>query len=103
MNIPTLEQTIERMKAEILADIAGGRFLGEVITCFADLNDHVDANEYGGFCEDQFADALIAHFGGRDAHEGMPQGMLDYINAAQTAIDDWIVDGAFNYIERHTS
>ena len=39
------------------------------------------------------ADALIAHFGGRDGHGGMPQGMLDYINAAQEAIDKWLKNG----------
>ena len=36
---------------------------------------------------------MIVKFDGRDADGGMPQGMLDYINAAQDAIHKWIVEG----------
>ena len=60
------------------------------VKCFGDLDDHVDANEYGGFCVDEYADLLIELFGGRDEHEGMPQALIDFIDEAQEAIDDWM-------------
>lgn len=91
--VPTeLDETIHRMKREILHDVRAGR-VPQAVQSFGALHDHVDANEYGGFCIDELADALIAKFGGRDADEGMPQGMLDYINAAQDAIHKWIAEG----------
>jgi hypothetical protein len=31
--------------------------------------------------------------GGRDEHEGMPQGMIDMINQAQDEIDTWLKAG----------
>ncbi len=57
---------------------------------FGDLNDWVDANEYGGFCDDGIADALILKFGGRDPHYGMPEAMLEFMNSCQDAIDNWL-------------
>lgn len=100
--IPSLEETVSRMKREILQDrdvestnnkaTAPGTLRDA--KSFGDLHDYVDANEYGGFCESAFANALIEHFGGRDEHEGMPDAMLEYMNDAQTAIDVWIKSGA---------
>lgn len=91
-NVPHLDDTIDRMKREIRADVANETVPASVPS-FGDLNDYVDANCYGGLCEDEMFDSLIDHFGGRDIHEGMPQGMFDYINDAQTAIDKWIKQG----------
>lgn len=93
--VPTLEQTVERMKREVLADVASGRVPASVAS-FGDLHDHVDANEYGGFCEDELAEAMIAHFGGRDADEGMPDAFISFMNDAQTAIDTWIKAGGLS-------
>ena len=92
MSNSDLTSTIARMKLEIIADVLDGRVPAPVGN-FGDLHDHVDANEYGGFCEDDLADAMIKEFGGRDEHEGMPQGMLDFINEAQASIDSWIRSG----------
>lgn len=92
MSKPQIEQTIERMQSEILADVAKGR-VPATVKSFADLNDYVDANEYGGFTEDEVFDSLVAQFGGRDQHEGMPQGMLDFINVAQGRVNEWIAAG----------
>jgi len=89
--IPTLEETIERMKREVKADIASGR-VPAGITCFADTDDYVDVNYYGGFCEDDLCAALRAHFGGQP-DEVMPRAMRDFINAAQDAVDAWIRAG----------
>lgn len=90
--IPSLEQTVKRMKREVTNDVKSGRVPIDVKS-FAGLHDYVDANEYGRFCEDKFADTLIEHFGGLNENTGMPQKMLDFINAAQDAIDVWIKDG----------
>lgn len=90
--VPTLEQIVARMKGEILCDIAAGRVAADVRS-FSELHDHVDANCYGGFCDQAFADALAAHFGGGSEREGMPDGMVGYLNAAQASINNWIVDG----------
>lgn len=88
---------IAKMKTEILVDCMQGRRIpAKKITCFADLHDYVDANEYGGFCDDIFAGFMIEAFGGRDEHEGMPEEMIEFMSAAQNAIDDWIKDGRFN-------
>lgn len=87
-DIPTLEETVERMKTEIMFDMEDGQ-VPRTVRSFGELHEYVDANCYGGFCH-AVADRLIEHFGGRDSDEGMPQGMLDYINAAQDAIDAWL-------------
>lgn len=87
-----LKKIIERMKHEVLVDVKTGQVPTTVKT-FAELHDYVDANKYGGFCEDKFANALIENFGGLDEKTGMPQEMLDFINAAQDAIDAWIKEG----------
>jgi hypothetical protein len=88
----TLEQTVKRMKREILEDIQCGR-VPDNVGSFGSLHDYVDGNEYGGLCEDETCGALIEQFGGRDEHEGMPQGMVDLINAAQNEVDAWIKSG----------
>lgn len=90
--IPTLDETIALMKEEIVLDVRGRTVPMDVKT-FSELHYFVDANEYGEFCVDSVADAMIAYFGGRDEHEGMPVRMLEYINAAQDAINEWIAAG----------
>lgn len=92
MNIPTVEESIQRMKVEILSHILR-KIIPDTVQCFADLHDYVDANEFGGFCDDELADAMVIHYGGRDTHEGMPEAMLEHINAAQDAITEWIESG----------
>ncbi len=90
--VPTLDESIERMKNEILEDIKAGRVPADCPS-FSALHDHVDANCYGGFCEDELMQALTDHFGGRDDNEGMPDGLVEYLNDAQNSIDRWIKDG----------
>ena len=91
---PSILATVEQMKLEILDDVRNG-YVPVSVTHFGDLHDFIDANCYGGFCDDEFADFLIAHFGGRDEHEGMPQTMVDYINACQEEVNDGLADGRF--------
>jgi hypothetical protein len=87
-----LKEVIERMKREVIADVKSGQ-VPRTTKTFSELHDYGDANEYGGFCDDAFIDMLTQHFGGLDKNTGMPQGMLDFINAAQDAIDIWIKEG----------
>ena len=87
-----LEETVERMKREVLTDVKLGK-VPATVKAFSDLHDYVDANEYGGFCEEEFVDMLVQHFGGQNEGTGMPQGMLDFINSAQNSIDSWIKNG----------
>lgn len=90
--IPALETTVQRMKGEIVSDVLSGK-VSKDVKSFSELHDFVDANEYGGFCEEGLSQALIAHFGGRDANEGMPDGMMQYTNAAQNAVSKWLAEG----------
>lgn len=87
-----MAETVQRMKDEILFDIAEGN-VPEVCDSFSDLNDHVDANEYGGFCENALCDAFIALFGGRDKDEGMPDDFIKFTNDCQETIDTWMRNG----------
>ena len=89
MTTPTLDESIERMKREIREDIKAGQV---PVDCpsFSALHDSVDANCYGGFCEEDVMQSLLDHFGGRDENEGMPDDLMTYLNAAQDAIDRWI-------------
>ena len=77
-----LEETVERMKHEILADVKLGK-VPATVKAFSELHDYVDANEYGGFCEEEFVDMLVQHFGGLNDETGMPPEMLDFIVSVQ--------------------
>ena len=44
-------EIIERAKAEIRSDVMAGVIPGNLYD-FEKLHEHVDANEYGGFCDD---------------------------------------------------
>jgi hypothetical protein len=92
ITIPTLEESINVMKWEIIEDIKNGRVPADCPS-FSALHDYVDANCYGGFCEDEMMEALLDHFGGRDENEGMPDKLMDYLNEAQNSVDRWIKEG----------
>lgn len=77
---------VERAKSEILGDIAdeAENSEGEVMTAdriesFSDLHDFVDANCYGGLCDDDYPFVI-----GSDE---------DPANEIQDAIDQWIKGG----------
>lgn len=92
MTVPTLDESIKRMKHEIIEDISAGHVPADCPS-FSALHDYVDANCYGGFCEDELMQNLIDHFGGRDEDEGMPDALMAYLNDAQNVIDRWIKEG----------
>lgn len=76
-NLWTVEAIVERMKAEITADLESGRVPAKVAS-FADLHDYVDANEYGGLCSEE-----CPFDAGTDAD-------ADIINRAQEIVDRWL-------------
>jgi hypothetical protein len=89
----TFYEVLDQMKAEINADIAAGK-VPATVKSFSELHDYVDANCYGGFCDDNGSmDELIAKFGGRDENEGMPDGAMQFINDAQNLINSWLEAG----------
>jgi hypothetical protein len=71
----TLGQTVERAKAEILADAASG-IVPRTCASFSELHDYVDANGYGGAFEHDF-----------DNEE------TDFWNAVQDAVGAWVKAG----------
>lgn len=96
--IPTVEESIERMKREVLDYVQSG-MIPRHVTSFCDLHDHIDANTLGGFCEDAIFDAMWIAYGGlpdQSDEDGMPLGMLGHVNAAQDAIAHWIAHGGLH-------
>lgn len=89
---PTSDELIAAMKAEVNSMIASGLVPPDVKT-FGELHNYCDANCLAGLCDDVVFDALVKEHGGRDEHQGMPQGMLDVINTAQTGVNTWLQNG----------
>ncbi|VTU38349.1 hypothetical protein H4CHR_04403 [Variovorax sp. PBS-H4] len=87
------EEILARMKAEILADMSTGR-VPAFVTSFGDLHDHVDANEYGGLCEDGVIELGNSLFTERtDPDTLQTQAMMDVSNDLQDECDEWLKAG----------
>lgn len=71
--------SVERAKVEILTDIRDEAV--PVVESFSELHDYVDANEYGGLCDEP-------HPYGLEGEEWLQWG-----NAVQEALNIWIVGG----------
>lgn len=93
--------TLERMKAEIVKDMADGR-VPAYINNFGDLHDHVDANEYGGMCEESSIDKrgldLLRELfpdpeGAPDYGTMNSQRGMDIANSLQEQVSDWLCEG----------
>lgn len=93
-----LEQTVARMKSEILADIASGT-VPETVSSFSELHDYVDANCYGGFCEDDYI-AKAWGVSGFPSDDDFPENLMDTVvdfeNDAQNAVHAWLANGRPN-------
>lgn len=91
------KETVARMKTEILGDMGSSGMIGSRMDTepktFVELHDYVDANEYGGFCEDALNDAFCSFFGSRNENEGMPDAFLIFMNDCQDDIDEWLKNG----------
>lgn len=75
---------MDRAKQEVLDDIANG-VVPERVTRFTQLHDHVDANEYGGLCEDGWESALVDQVNDSHPHDGQ-RG----INYVQGMVNAWL-------------
>lgn len=88
---PTVEQTVARAKREILEDIGvavshDGRVMPATVSTFSELHDYVDANTYGGMCDDEIVDSFGTDDAGNDA-------WTDHCNAVTDALDEWLRAG----------
>lgn len=81
-----LEARIERAKAEILADIERCVVRFDVAS-FAELHDHVDANELGGLCEEPF----VSRIRGDDDDPSEVSWAFGVL--LQDAVDRWLRGG----------
>jgi len=79
-------QAVDRCKREIRDDIAGGRVPATVAT-FAQIHDYVDANEYGGACEDM---PICAD---DDSNIAECQANCDFWNAVHDELNAWLQAG----------
>lgn len=86
-----LNETIDRMKSEIVADVLSG-LIPRDVESFSDLHDYIDANCLADMCEDEVFGTYCAEFGATE-DDPMPQGFVDFLNSAQGAIDEWIKAG----------
>lgn len=84
-----LDHTLVRMKREILHDMDAGR-VPKSVRSFSQLHNHVDANEYGGFCEDEMSAQLKTFFGGETEEGTMPEALVDFVNECQTWVNNWL-------------
>lgn len=76
---------VERAKTEILADIEKG-VVPDSVEYFAELHNFVDANEYGGLCEDSFFDELTNSFDDMSRDDRS----VEVANRVQNELDQWI-------------
>lgn len=84
---PDLVDVVARIKEEILYDIARG-VVPSTCSSFSELHDYVDANCYGGFCDDEFSDKF-----GLPSDIGFSEEVYEFVNNAQMSIDQWLKEG----------
>lgn len=90
--VPTQELKIEllkRMKSHICHLVDSG-IIPSTVKNYGDIDNFYDANDIGNLCNDQIFDSLIKKFGGRDEHDGMPEGMFNLLNEVKDACDAWM-------------
>lgn len=90
--MPTLAEVVQRMKDEILKDMAEGT-VPRSVKDFSELHDYVDANCYGGFCDDEYMSKMWAHFG--CGPDDCPEEVYELVNAAQSAVHEWLASTDF--------
>jgi len=69
---------LNQAKKEILSDIKEG-IVPDTVTSFSDLHDYVDANYYGGFCDENY-----------EASKD-----FEFEDEIQTKLDEWIKSEEF--------
>lgn len=88
----TFEYRLAVAIGEIINDVRKGT-VPMTVTSFDELHNFVDPNCYGGVLNDDVMPKLIEHFGGRDEHEGWPEGFHEYFDRLCTKIDEWLKAG----------
>ncbi len=76
-----IEERVEQSKLEIVDDMTSGR-VPDTINYFGALHDWVDANEYGGLCDETLA-----------AQCPTTEDWLDLGNEVQNIVHAWLVAG----------
>lgn len=89
--VPTVEETVAKVKAEVLADIADGTVPATVAT-YSELHDYVDANVYGGMCDDGFPERFGPRYDGPDDPMVADPWMV-HCNEVQDIVHAWLVAG----------
>lgn len=85
--------TVDQSKAEILADIAAGTVPADVPD-FQQLHDYVDANCYGGLCDENPAtDAIFPHDADDDPDVLAGERFTHACNVIQDAVNAWLIAG----------
>jgi hypothetical protein len=92
-----LEQTglaVARMVDEIHQCWQSGQ-IPRTVSSFDDLHSHIDANELGGFCDDEIINPIIAAFGGRHPdHYGYPEEFMPFVDNCQQIVGQWLEERA---------
>jgi hypothetical protein len=86
------EYAIVRSQMEILEDMVSGK-VPVTVSSFMELHDYVDANEYGGLCEDLWwclpEDATDKQIADNDGFY-LIGSHLDLANTVQSAVNQWL-------------
>ena len=82
-------ELLERMKTHVCELVETG-IIPKTVGSYGDIDNFYDANDIGTLCNDEIFEALVEKFGGRDEHEGMPEGMVCLINEVKENVDAWI-------------
>jgi hypothetical protein len=92
--MPDKDLIIAQMKQQILIDVSTKRIPASIRT-FGDLHNYVDANEYGGFCDDEMVERYTAAMprSANDDPECWPSSWSDFVSDCQNEIHHWILDG----------
>jgi hypothetical protein len=78
-----ITETAEQAKREIAEDTESG-IVPATVTDFSSLHDYVDANEYGGLCDDDFEYADVFTF---------DDSGYAAVNAMQDKVEEWLKAG----------
>ena len=88
--ITMVQYATQKAKNEILQDIENG-IVPAHVSSFSELHDYVDANEYGGLCEDAYwclpDDATEAEI---EANDGVFLLHQNESEAVQNAVNLWL-------------
>lgn len=91
--VPTVQETAERIKAEVLADLgvavsSRGDVMPTTVSSFAELHDYVDANTYGGMCSGLY-DLLCSDVNDVAANDAW----MSHCDEAIDIVDAWLRAG----------